>query len=107
MTYILALITAWLSAGSNVIGQFLLAPVGVLPGWLSATLVAAVTGVLLLAVFKYTSDQRAIERVRNGINANLLSLKLFKESARVSLQAQGASSRAPFGCLFSRSCRCW
>ena len=96
MTYILALITAWLSAGSNVIGQFLLAPVGVLPGWLSATLVAAVTGVLLLAVFKYTSDQRAIERVRNGINANLLSLKLFKESARVSLQVQGRLLRGAF-----------
>src|SRR5262249_35134164 len=85
----LALITAWLSAGSNVVGQFLLAPVGFLPGWLSATVIAAVTGVLLLAVFKYTSNQRAIERVRNDINAHLLALKLFKDSARVSLQAQG------------------
>ena len=60
-----------------------------MPGWLSATVVAAVTGVLLLAVFKYTSNQRAIKRVRDDINANLLALKLFKDSARVALQAQG------------------
>ncbi len=50
---------------------------------------AAATGVLLLAVFKYTSNQRAIQRVRNDINAHLLALKLFKDSARVSLRAQG------------------
>jgi hypothetical protein len=96
MTYALAEITAWLSAGSNVVARFLLAPVGVLPGWLSATVVAAVTGVLLLAVFKYTSDQRAIERVRNDINAHLLALKLFKDSARVSLRAQGRILRGAF-----------
>ena len=44
---------------------------------------------LLLAVFKYTSNQRAIQRVRNDINANLLALKLFKDSAAVSLRSQG------------------
>jgi hypothetical protein len=89
MTHVLAQIAAWLSAASNALGRFVFAPVGVLPGWLSATVVAGVTGVLLLAVFKYTSDQRAIQRVRNDINAHLLALKLFKDSARVSLRAQG------------------
>jgi hypothetical protein len=89
MKRVLAQIAAWLSAGADALGRFLLAPVGVLPGWLSATVIAAVTGVLLLAVFKYTSNQRAIQRVRNDINAHLLALKLFKDSARVSLRAQG------------------
>jgi hypothetical protein len=85
----LAWIAAWLNAPANLLGRLLLAPLGVLPGWLSATLVAVVTGVLLLAVFKYTSDQRAIHRVRNDIDANLLALKLFKDSAWVALRAQG------------------
>ncbi len=107
MTHVLAQVAAWLSAASNALGRFLLAPVGVLPGWLSATIVAAVTGVLLLAVFKYTSDQGAIKRVRNDINAHLLALKLFKDSTRVSLRAQGACFRVRFGCSFSPSCRCW
>jgi hypothetical protein len=79
----------WLNAGANALGEWLLAPVAVLPGWLSATAIAAVTGVLLLAMFKYTSHQRAIKCVRDDIDANLLALKLFKENARATVAAQG------------------
>jgi hypothetical protein len=89
MTDALAQAAAWLSSAANSLGRLLLAPVGVLPGWLSATAVATVTGILILAVFKYTSNQTAIKRVRADINAHLLALKLFKDSARVSLRAQG------------------
>jgi hypothetical protein len=79
----------WLNGVANALGERLLAPVRVLPGWLSATLVAAGSGVLLLVVFKYTSNQRAVKRARDDINANLLALKLFKDSARVTVLAQG------------------
>ena len=89
MTGLLVQAIVWLNAAANLLGRILLAPIGVLPGWLSATIVAAVTGVLLLLVFKYTSNQRAIKRVRDDINANLLALKLFKDSAAVTLRAQG------------------
>jgi hypothetical protein len=77
-----------LNAVANALGR-LLAPIGLMPGWLSATLVAIVTGVGMLAIFKYTSNQRAIKRVRDDINANLLALKLFKDSASVAVRAQG------------------
>ena len=40
-------------------------------------------------VFKYTSNQRAIKRVRDDIKANLLALKLFKDSTAAVWQAQG------------------
>lgn len=82
-------LVVWLNALANAIGGLLLAPVGLLPGWLSATLVAMVTGIGLLLVFKYTSNQRAIKRVKDDIKANLLALKLFKESPSVTLGAQG------------------
>jgi uncharacterized membrane protein (DUF106 family) len=85
----LAQLVVWLNGLANALGRLLLAPVGVSPGWLSATVIAAVTGVLLLVVFKYTSNQRAIQRVRNDINANLLALKLFKDSASLAVAAQG------------------
>ncbi|HZU36567.1 MAG TPA: hypothetical protein VFA18_11690, partial [Gemmataceae bacterium] len=74
-------LVVWLNALANDVGGWVLSPVQVLPGWLSATIIAAVTGVLLLAVFKYTSNQRAIKRVRADISTNLLALKLFKDSA--------------------------
>jgi hypothetical protein len=84
-----AQVVAWLNAGAGVLGGLLLAPIGWLPGWLSATLVAVVTGVLLLVVFKYTSNQRAIKAVRDDIKANLLALKLFKDNMAVTFRAQG------------------
>ncbi len=82
-------VIVWLNAAANAVGERLLVPIAWVPGWLSATLVAAVTGVLLLVMFKYSSNQRAIKRVRDDINANLLALKLFKDSARVTVRAQG------------------
>jgi hypothetical protein len=84
----LAQVVVWLNAAANALGV-VLAPLALLPGWLSATLVAAVSGVLLLVVFKYTSHQRAIKTVRNDIQAHLLALKLFKDSVPVTLRAQG------------------
>jgi hypothetical protein len=85
----LSRIAVWLNAPADALGSVALAPIGVLPGWLSATLVASLTGIVLLAVFKHTSNQASIKRVRDDINANLLALKLFKESASVALKAQG------------------
>jgi len=89
MMSVLAQLLIWLNSAANALGEWLLLPIAWLPGWLSATIVAVVTGVLLLAAFKYTSQQRAIKRVRDDISANLLALKLFKESAMVSLKSQG------------------
>jgi hypothetical protein len=96
----LAQIVVWLNALANFLGSWLLAPIGALPGWLSATLVSAVTGVVLLLVFKYTSNQRAIKRVKDDIKANLLALKLFKDSASVALRAQGRILLSAFRLAF-------
>ena len=83
-------ILVWLNRLANSMAAVLLAPVAWLPGWLSATLIAVVTGICMLAIFKYTSNQKAIERTRNGIKANLLALSLFKENIRVGLRCQFA-----------------
>lgn len=84
----LAQIVVLLNAIANALGRVLLAPVASLPGWLSATLVASVTGAFLLLIFKYTSNQTAIKRVRNDISANVFALKLFKDATSVVLAAQ-------------------
>jgi hypothetical protein len=44
--------------------------------------------VLLLVIFKYTSNQRAIGKVRDDIKAHLLAMKLFKDSISVTLHAE-------------------
>jgi hypothetical protein len=95
---LLTQIEVGLNAVANFLGRCVLAAIAVWPdwlldiwpGWLSATLIAIVSGVLFLIAFKYTSPQRAIKRVKDDIKANLLALKLFKDSARVALRAQGS-----------------
>ncbi len=73
----------------NALGRFGLAPIADMPGWLSNTIIAAIAGPILMLVFKYTSNQDAIGRVRDSIKANLLALKLFKDSIAVTMQSQG------------------
>ncbi len=83
-----AQVVSWVNVITNAFGRFFLAPVAWLPGWLSNTIISAVTGVFLLVIFKYTSNQRAIGRVRDDIKANMLALKLFKDSISVTLHAE-------------------
>jgi hypothetical protein len=89
LNVVLAPPVVWLIGGANLAGSWLLAFVAVWPGWLSATLIGVVTGALFLVLFKYTSPQRAIKRVRDEINANLLALKLYKDNVGVVVRAQG------------------
>ena len=100
MTSFLAQIITWLNVPANALGRFLLAPLGVLPGWLSNTIASAVVGVVLLIIFKYTSNQRAVGRVRDNIKANMLALKLFKDDISVTFQAQGRLFAGAFLLLF-------
>ncbi len=60
-----------------------------MPGWLSNLIFSAVVGVLALVLFKYTSNQNAIGKVRDNIKAQMLAMKLFKDSMAVTLIVQG------------------
>lgn len=59
------------------------------PGWASLLVLSALTGVIALLAYKYTSNQRAIGKVHDDIRAALLAAKLFKDDIRVTLRAQG------------------
>ncbi len=78
----------WLNWAANALAQ-LLVFIGLMPGWLSATIIAIVSGVAMIVAFKYTSNQRALKRARQDIRANLLAVKLFHDSLAVGLRAQG------------------
>lgn len=88
MTDCAAQVVRWINVPANLVGRFLLCVIGELPGWLSNTIISAVAGVLLLFIFKFTSNQRAIGRVRDDIKANMLAIKLFKDSMSVTLKCQ-------------------
>ncbi len=80
----------WMNQLAGALAGVVLAPIAWLPGWISATAIAAVTGILMLVMFKYTSHQAEIRRTRNRIKANLLALSLFRDDMWVGLRCQGS-----------------
>jgi hypothetical protein len=72
----------------------------VLPGWLSNTIISAVMGLFLLVIFKYTSNQRAIGKIKDDIKAHMLALKLFKDSISVTLHAEARVFKGAMLLLF-------
>ena len=85
---------------SNAIGALCLRPVAMLPGWLSISLISAVMGVVLLIIFKFTSNQKAIAIIRDNIKANMLAIKLFNCGFTVALKAQVGIIANAFKLLF-------
>jgi len=100
MMNFLAQIITWINVPVNAMGKSLLTPLAALPGWLSNTIISAIMGIVLLIIFKYTSNQRAIGRVRDNIKADMLALKLFKDSISVTLKSEGRLFKGAFLLLF-------
>jgi uncharacterized membrane protein (DUF106 family) len=57
--------------------------------WIGMIFISFLTGLLMLFVFKWTSNQQGIKKVKNRIKAHLLELRLFKDSLSQSFRSQG------------------
>jgi uncharacterized membrane protein (DUF106 family) len=62
--------------------------------WIGMIVVSLLTGLLMLFIYKYTSNQEGIRKIKNKIKAHLLELRLFKDSLSISFKAQGSILRA-------------
>jgi len=69
--------------------DLLLAPFAGGPPIVSLVLVSLVVSVLMLVVFKRTSDQAALAAVKRKIHAGLFEIRLFNDDLRAILRAQG------------------
>jgi len=57
--------------------------------WFGMIFISLITGLLMLYIFKLTSDQEGIKKTKNKIKAHLLELRLYKDDLRTSFKAQG------------------
>jgi uncharacterized membrane protein (DUF106 family) len=78
----------------NRLFDFLFLPFRSLHPWLGLIFISLLTGLLMLFIFKWTSQQAGIRKVKDKIKAHLLELRLFKDSLDVTLKAQGQILRA-------------
>jgi len=73
--------------------DFLFFPFRGLSPWYGMVFISFLTGLFMLFVFRYTSNQQGIRKVKNRIKAHLLELRLFKDSFATSFKAQGSILR--------------
>lgn len=72
----------------TILGDATFAVLGLLsPAW-ALVIISALTGVAMLFIWRYTSNQDAIEDVRRQISAHLLASRLFKDDLSVTFRAQ-------------------
>ena len=67
----------------------LLIPFRNMDPWVGMVIVSFLTGLLMLVIFRYTSNQAGIKKVKNRIKAHLLELRLYKDDLGLSMKAQG------------------
>jgi len=72
----------------------LLAPFAAGPPIVSLALVSLLVSVLMLVVFKHTSNQDALAAVKRRIHAGLFEIRLFNDDLRAILRAQGEILRS-------------
>lgn len=85
---VLSPLLSLLNPVTTFLGDCVYAVLGLLPPWLSLTVVSVALGVATLPVFRYTSNQKAIRKAKDDIKANLLALKLYKDDLRVTMRTQ-------------------
>ncbi len=86
-----------MSVVNLVFGQavgLMLLPFRSLSPWVGMTVVSFLTALLMLEVYKHTSNQAAIRRAKDRIKAHLLEMRLYQDNMRVTLAAQGAIVKA-------------
>ena len=74
--------------------DLILLPFRALSPWFGMIAASLVTALLMLEVYKLTSNQTAIRRAKDRIKAHLYEMRLYKDNMRVTLAAQGAILKA-------------
>ncbi len=73
--------------------DLLLAPFAAWPPAVSLVFVSLLVSILMLVVFKHTSNQVALAAVKRKIHAGLFEIRLFNDDLRAILRAQGGILR--------------
>src|SRR4030067_1715408 len=61
---------------------------------------SAVTGLVMLIIFRYTSNQKKIKAAKDKVKAYILEIRLYKDSPRIILRALGKILR--FNAIYMR-----
>ena len=71
----------------NLVFEILFYPFKNLPPIWGLIVISIITGIVMLIIFRYTSNQKEIKKAKDKIKAHIFELVLYKDSLRVILKA--------------------
>lgn len=78
-----------INSALNAFFDLLCAPFARLSPWGAMAFLSLLTGLLMLLVFRFTSNQKGIRRTKDLIKGHLLEFRLFKDNFGVTMRAFG------------------
>lgn len=78
----------WLNSAVGSIFKLIFLPFSSLNPWVAMLVISLLTALLMLFIYKKTSDQDGIRRVKNRIKASLLEIRLYQNDLRTQLVSQ-------------------
>lgn len=85
--------SGFLSAVSRVF-SFLFEPLRSAPPLVALLVTSWLTGMLMVLLFRFTTNQKELKKIKNQMQAHLLTVRLFQEQVGVVLRAQGRILRS-------------
>ncbi|NOY59399.1 MAG: hypothetical protein GXO75_10810 [Calditrichaeota bacterium] len=77
----------------NFFFQIIFYPLKFVPEIWALIIVSVVTGIVMLVVFRHTSNQKAIKKTKDRIKAHILELVLYKDNFKIIFKAIGSIFR--------------
>jgi len=78
----------WLNQAVGVLIKIIFLPFSSLNPWMAMIVISLLTALLMLFIYKKTSNQEGIKKVKNHIKACLLGIRLYQHDFRTLLSAQ-------------------
>lgn len=78
----------WLNRVVGSLFKLIFLPFSSLNPWMAMLVISLLTALLMLLIYKKTSDQDGIRRVKNRIKASLLEIRLYQNDLRTQLVSQ-------------------
>jgi len=78
----------WLNSTIGNLIKILFLPFSSLSPWAAMIMISLLTALLMLLIYKKTSDQERIKKVKNRIKASFMEIRLFQHDLQTLLQSQ-------------------
>ncbi|MDI6845873.1 MAG: hypothetical protein QME28_07020 [Candidatus Saccharicenans sp.] len=78
----------WLNSALGTLIRIIFMPLASFHPWIAMLVISLLTALLMLFVYKKTSDQAGIKRARERIKAHLLEIRLYQNDFRTQLNSQ-------------------